>query len=208
MTGYKLKNPSVVPPTGYVYTQPETGARLNGNGMRETTMLMIRHREANGLPRATFDECDEDLQTQICKTLGPQWCDHAERWGFNMSFDTIAAGSRTLFALAKARLTGGDAYVSQAEAERRAAICAKCFLNQRSPGCFSCATVNVMQQLVSETQPAGQATSKDGQLFACAPCGCLLTHKVWVAPEVLKAGLTDRLKEVYAETPGCWVAEL
>tara|TARA_R110000868_G_scaffold64854_5_gene194630 strand:- start:6622 stop:7248 length:627 start_codon:yes stop_codon:yes gene_type:complete len=203
---YQLKDPMMVPPTGFVYTQPETGAKLDGQSMSGTISLMLRHRTANGLPRQTFEEASEDLQQQLCQQLGYAWCKNmvVESWSFRMDWDTIKAGTRTLMALAGEKLAGGNPYVDQAEAERRAAICCNCFANKRMGECLSCGLANLIQQLVAESVQPG-ATSKDDRLSGCMVCGCLLTKKVHVKDEIIKAGLSDKQKAAYAEIPACWM---
>jgi len=206
---YKLKDPFLVPPTGFEYTQQETGAKLDGRSLGETIMLVMKHRQANNLSRQTEQEVDQDVQQQICQQLGDQWCKNmaADEWQFSMDFDTIKAGTRTLMAWVTTAAIGGNPYCSQEEAEKRAAKCATCFANKRSGGCITCGLGNLIRALMAESTDTG-TTSKDDLLQSCLVCGCLLQKKVHIRGDIIKAGISPKQRKAYSEVPKCWMNEL
>lgn len=71
--------------------------------------------------------------------------------------------------------------VQQEEADRRAAICAKCPHNQRAAGCWSC----VLIEIGSELLMSSLKSKHDDQLAGCEICGCLLSKKVHFRRELL-----------------------
>lgn len=198
----RLKDRRKVPPTGYAYREPATGATIDGKSLEETTSLVMLHRAANNLPRQSHDEVFEDVETQLCQLLGPQWCENARQWGFQNDWPSIVAGTRTLTAWAFERVKGGNPYVTQEEAEARAEACSKCFLNQRGGGCMSCGFVDLVRSLLAETPDPGR-TKFDDRLNTCSVCGCLLQKKVWLRRDLIQS--TPEQQEAYASLPWCWL---
>ncbi len=200
---YKLKDLSLVPPTGYAYTCPCCGVQIDGRSLYETVRMVTAHRIANGLSRANEIDVDEDVQTQLCQQLGDSFCKNiaADSWNFRMDIDTIKAGTRTLMSWATESVKGGNPYCSQEEAERRAAICATCFANKRMGECLSCGLGNLISSLMAESVDAG-TTKLDDKLQSCMVCGCLLQKKVHIRADLIKS--SDIQKAAYAEIPKCW----
>lgn len=66
--------------------------------------------------------------------------------------------------------------VDQAEADRRAAICARCPSNKRVAGCLSCGGIRKMVDRLK----GDRSTPFDNDLHACEECGCELKVKVWL----------------------------
>lgn len=206
---YKLKNTALKPPDGFWYKQPETAREFELGSLYETVEAVMVHRQINGLPRLTHEEVDEDVQDQICKRVGHQWCRNmkAEQWGFRLGWDDIKAGTKTLAAEALRVVQGQEPWCPQAEAERRAAICVKCFANRRGGGCMSCGFMDLVREVISHTCAEVQ-TSVDDRLNSCECCGCLLRCKVHYPAEVLKSSMSDRQRDAYADIPECWMNDL
>lgn len=206
---YRLKSSTTVPPDpGFAYTQPETGIRLDGKSVYETVQLVVKHRQSNDLPRKTEAECHEDVETQICQRLGPEWCSNisAQSWGFSNSWGHITAGTKTLWSWAKTSITGGNPYVEQSEADRRAEICMKCFARSESSGCLSCGFMNLVRGLIGETCSDKPTTLPESS--NCLVCECLLKCKTHIRPEILKEGMSERQKSAYSEISNCWMNHL
>lgn len=211
---YKLKNHAVKPPGGidhgsFFYKQPETGMEFDKDSLFETVAAVSVHRTTNGLARASEVETGDDVEDQICKRVGHQWCRNmkAEQWGFRLGWDDIKAGTKTLATQAVRTLQGQVPWVVQAEAERRAAICVKCFANRRGGGCLSCGFMDLVREVISHTC-ADVQTKVDDRLNSCECCGCLLKCKVHYKDSVLIAGMSERQKSAYADIPECWMNTL
>lgn len=200
----RLKERNKVPPTGFAFQQPETGAKLDGQSLEETVALVVKHRIANALPRQSVDEVREDVEAQLCMLLGPSWCQDAQAFNFPTDWESIKAGTRTLLSWAFEAAKGGHPYVTQEEAERRASACSNCFMNKRGGGCLSCGFVDLVRKVMAETPDPGQ-TKNDDKLNTCTICGCLLRKKVWLRAELIKS--TPEQKAAYAALPWCWLRE-
>ena len=90
-----------------------------------------------------------------------------------------------------------DFFVEQAEAERRAAICANCPSNLHGI-CTSCPG-NEFFDLFGWFVRAGKKTSVDAALDTCRVCKCLLRAKVWVQ----QSTLNELSQHTYPEN--CWL---
>ncbi len=88
--------------------------------------------------------------------------------------------------------------VSQDEADRRAAICAGCELNQSAflPGCPGC--TNMAAEVFKFI--GGKKTASDAALKSCGHCGCQNSVIVWAPLDVLVKNETE-----LPEPPShCW----
>lgn len=206
---YQLIDPRKVPPEGFYYKQPVTGMEFRKASLEETVPAVKEHRIINHLERQSDEEVRADVEDQICKRVGYQWCRNmsAESWGFTLSWDAIKAGTKTLATEALHTLTGQDPWCSQAEAERRAEICSRCFANQRGGGCASCGFMDRVREVIAETC-SEKETKVDDRLQSCLVCGCLLKCKVHYPSEVLNAGMSDKQRSAYADVPDCWMNTL
>jgi hypothetical protein len=138
---------------------------------------------------------EADMQEQLCLTLPEGWCLYDDprrrRPLTSISFSDVAAGLKTFAKW----IAGGMKYVEAAEAERRALICTRCYLNVNIEGCSGC------KQAVEETI-GDRKTKVDGALRACAVCKCFLRAKVHFPLDTLDTQ-SDKVQEMY---PGfCWL---
>jgi hypothetical protein len=135
------------------------------------------------------------MEHQLCQGLPPGWCLYDDpsrpRPSTSLSWNDVSAGVKTF-----ARwIAGGAKYVQQNEAERRAVICSRCYLNVNVQGCSGCA------QLVKEVV-GDKKTKHDGSLRSCAVCKCFLKAKVHFPIETLDTQ-SEKVQSMY---PGfCWL---
>lgn len=192
------------PPIGgwHYYTDPKTQTgRIKKASPREVFEQIKRYRVNN----STFTS-DEKLWEELWN----YWCGREpERCGLNTppvpDFEPhqITWQDVALFAgMAALAISSGQPLVDQAEAERRAAICAGCPMNQPLNDCPHCReAINALAQKMG-----GLSTSRDGELKACSVCGCELKASVHVNLEaqqrVLKPEMSARLPE------WCWKRKL
>lgn len=165
-----LRNKDIAPPenTGgdsYRFTHQETGHRSVAMTYYDWIERIKAHRTANNLPPIT----EVDATSQLCAQLPPEWCEHdnpnSRSWvNTRLSWGDIAEGAKAYLRFA----LSGFTTVSQAEANRRARICAGCFLNVLVQGCGACAKIATL--ITGDV--ANKTTPYDGTLKACAACKC------------------------------------
>lgn len=206
---YHLNNPMHVPPGGYRYVQPETGEVFDGQCLSGTVDLVGRHRQTMSLARPSPDEIRADVEDQICMRVGHEWCSHmkAGSWGFRVDWDTIQAGTRALMAWALAAVKGENPYVDQAEANRRAAICSKCWANHSIGGCAGCGMADRIRDLLTDAK-GDRRTPLDERLGHCLVCGCSNAAQIWIRPDLLDGAMSDHQRACYGEIPNCWKSKL
>jgi hypothetical protein len=103
-------------------------------------------------------------------------------------------------------MMGEDPFVTQEEADRRAAICASCEFNADLG--FSCgACADRLFQMLGQIFRAPRKTPYDIHLGGCAICSCALKVAVWVPLRVQQAGLNDELRAEFRQVPYCWKKE-
>lgn len=145
----------------------------------ELVRAVRKHLEANRLPVPA--DLSLEMQARFCEISKSKFC--AEHDPYVTERESFMADSqRFLRAMQDAAING---LVDQAEAERRAAICAACPQNQdqRFTWCFSCSAKTAAAKLAKLT--LGVSTSRDGELKHCRVCHCDLKLKPWVRREVM-----------------------
>lgn len=135
------------------------------------------------------------MQNQLCRTLPPGWCLYDDpnrmRPSTTIYFSDVTAGLKTF-----ARwITSGMNYVPQAEADRRASVCAKCYLNVDVQGCSGCA--KAVKEVIGDKK-----TKFDNALRSCAVCKCFLKAKVHFPMETLDTA-PGKVQEMYPDF--CWL---
>lgn len=186
-----LLNKNVCPPDGFRYTFPEDGYVSHAWTHDAWLLDAGNHAHANNLPGPSAD----DMEEQLCKILPAGWCkyDNPNRRYINlsMSYDDIATGLTTFGRWAQE----GRPRVDQAEAERRALVCSRCYLNLPVHGCAAC-------HAAVELAIGKVATKYDHFLRACGVCKCLLRAKVHFPISLLDSE-TASGQELYPEH--CWL---
>jgi hypothetical protein len=180
-------------PAYYRYVFPEDGYECTAMTYVDWVANARLHLQANN--REVPDDLEALMQNQLCQTLPPGWCMYDDpsrpRPSVNLTFNDVAAGVKTF----SRWILGGAKYVPQAEAERRAEICSRCYLNVNVSGCSGC------QEIVKDVV-RNKKTKLDAVLRACAVCKCLLAAKVHFPIETLD---TEN-KKVQSMYPGfCWL---
>ena len=135
------------------------------------------------------------MQNQLCRTLPPGWCLYDDpsrpRPSMSLSWNDVMGGLKTF-----GRGIGqGCQYVSQAEADRRSEICARCYLNVNVTGCASCQ--KAVQEVVRDKK-----SKQDALLRTCAVCKCFLRAKVHFPIETLDTE-NPGAQELYPDF--CWL---
>ena len=187
-----LTNPNVCPPDGFRYVFPEDGYLSHSWTWNDLLNDAVAHCLANNYP---VEGLKEKIEDQICRTLPPEWCGYGmpnvPRVTVSLSWSDIVNGAETFARWA----VSGLKHVDQKEAERRAGICARCYLNVPVSGCLGC------QKLVQEAVK-GLASRYDHLLKGCAVCRCILKAKIHFPLNVLdkeNPGVQERY-------PGhCWL---
>jgi hypothetical protein len=185
-----IQDKSTVPPGGWCYDQPETGAHFKAMSWSRLCRLVRQHRQGNGLD--IEDGWELRLEEQWC-LANPDLCGvgtprtqkkNAPGWGAVVQF------ARTMWEWAKS-----GQLATQEEAERRAAICAMCPMNVKMSGCLGCTGV----AKYAEETLMGRTTLHDATLQVCMACGCYLKVKVHVPGEVL-----DKAEKGIEYPENCW----
>lgn len=136
------------------------------------------------------------MQHQLCLTLPPGWCkyddDSRPRPSTSLEWNDVMRGLKTF---GRWILTGRP-YVNQAEADRRALVCTRCYLNVDVSGCSGC------QKLVEDVV-VDKHSKYDSSLRACAVCKCFLRAKIHFHLSDLEKDEDSRLQEMYPDF--CWL---
>lgn len=193
----RFKYKMYVPPGGrWFYEVPETKySVVSVDSMTDLLNQITRHYSANKL--AAPANLEALVQDYMCRHLPAGFCegeiDLTKRRFAPLTFFTLVQFTQALVH----RITKADFFVSQPEAERRAAICLRCPENSKDV----CTTCNGLRALAAGMIGNAKATSVDSKLEACAVCGCLLRAKLHVNREYIKES-AKRLKEY---PPYCWM---
>lgn len=95
----------------------------------------------------------------------------------------------------KSRWSDGIPLVDEAEARRRARICADCGERGEAGGCYGCSGISKLLMHI----PKDLMAKKDG----CRICKCYLNNKVWMSKEAIEVDTRD-----LEYPPNCWINEL
>lgn len=190
-----LINRMVCPPDGFRYTHPEDGYLSHGWTYDAWVEVAHKHYSANKQPSPP--DLETRMQEQLCKTLPPGWCLYDDpnrpRPSVSLGWNDMARGVEVF-----TRWTiGGRKTVPQEEAERRAEICSRCYLNVNVQGCSAC------QQAVAAIV-GDRVTKADHALRSCAVCKCFLRAKVHFPKDLLDTE-SNAVQEQYPEF--CWMKE-
>jgi hypothetical protein len=141
------------------------------------------------------DTLEQDMQHQLCLGLPIGFCryddDNRPRPNMWLSWNDVAEGLKTF-----ARwVAGGCEYAPQAEAERRAQVCSRCYLNVNVEGCSAC--YKAVLEITGEKR-----TKADNTLRTCAVCKCFLKAKVHFPISILDTE-NSGVQQMYPSH--CWL---
>jgi hypothetical protein len=193
-----LKSKHIAPRDGYKWTDP-TGFTVGPCRNWDHFMGQVKERKIQ-IGESVGAEWEMDLQDYVCRQNSNIPCQDKTRPERHLNWSDF---EEFFYVLCRA-VARGVTLVPQEEAERRAAICAGCPMNQ-SLGGFCSACTDILGRFVKLV--SGHTTSQDASLHNCAVCSCRLVAAVHVPLEVqrddrfTKADFTDR-------NPACWKAEL
>jgi hypothetical protein len=190
------------PPDLFRYTHSQTGhvsqSMTYGGWMGE----IDKHCRLNTLPAVPQAEAED----QLCKVLPPGWCEYdAQEQGSRPWVNTrlrladIVAGSQQYVSM----LMGGLQTVTRTEANRRARICAGCYLRVPVQGCGACQ--RLADFIVGDVK--GKTTDYDDLLDkkACAPCRCPVRSLVHFPMSSLNKADSPDKQAAYPDF--CWRKE-
>lgn len=182
------------PPDGYRWKDPLDGWESHAWDYPTWVEQAEKHFRCND--RAIPPDLGEQMQEQLCLTLPPGWCNYDDparpRVTTQLDWNDVLRGASRFSDL----LAGGVQLVDKAEAERRALICSRCYLNVQMSGCSGC---QAAVQALSHLFPA---TKYDFALRSCAACHCNLRAKVHFPMEILDKE-TLQVQQLYPEH--CWL---
>lgn len=219
-----LKTYSTLPPSGWVYEQPQTKWRLKNMGsVNDAVGEMLEHRRFNNLPRASRAECLQDLDDYTCQRLGGDlsWCvsgalaqkktlsspgeSAANPAGLGSSLQSAVNGALIL----KDWLGDGGKPVADELAQARANVCVnECsdttryqHFHNKPASFFGRVTGAVAKAILDQRREKlnlGLKVENEDKLFTCDVCGCHNPLKVWVPMDVI---LKRTMPEQMAQFP-------
>lgn len=187
-----IKEQGPCPPDGFRYVDPHDGWVAHAWSYNDWVELYLQHLRAN--EREVPGTLGEDMQDQLCQTLPPGWCSFDDptrpRATTSLGWGDVLAGLKTF----SNWILQGLSYVEQEEADRRALICSRCYLNVHVDGCGSC------HKIVAEVTKS-RKSKYDFALKACAACKCLIRAKIHFPLSILDKA--DTVQELYPDH--CWL---
>lgn len=182
-----------VPPKGWRFTVKQTGSTFGGADYSRLYNRALADLEAHGIPipldyRQQFDD-------ELCRQIPGMNCEVAAP--ATKETRKLTAGDALRFLKVLNKWVGSKReLVPQAEAERRAEICAGCPYNVAITGCSACQGMSgIILALINNRR-----TRFNAQLKGCAVCACENRAQVHFPLEVLHKGVTPEM-----EFPAwCW----
>lgn len=194
----RLHDKSLIPPGGWRYTQTMAEGKtiqVTAHSWNQLISRIEMLRAGNGLDLSPG--WDHRIEAEICEqlSLGPQRCTYEAPPVYAPKRLTLH-DVIIFLAVVKSWLKTGREWVTQEEADRRAAICAACPNNVVIEGCTSCS------RLVEKiTEVIGNRTTKyDQMLNGCQVCGC----STKVMPHLPIPVLARGVNESHDYPSHCW----
>jgi|SRR5215471_20674537 len=184
------------PRDGYRYVFPDDGYLVHAWAYTDWVAAAKQHLQVNN--KEIPPTLEADMQHQFCLTLDPGYClyddDNRPRPNMSLEWNDVAGGLKTFGRW----IAQGMKYVTQAEAERRAAICSRCYLNVNVQGCAMCQ--KAVKEVIGEKH-----TKCDPVLKTCAVCKCFLRAKVHFPIDILRSERQTSQQELFPDF--CWLKE-
>lgn len=197
----KLRNITHGIPDGWRYTEQATGYVVHSGSYIELEDAVRAHLKANNLPIP--DNLGQVIQNQLCHWLPPDWCQRDETEMAHYSNIDMRMSVGDIINAAKAYATlalRGFKTVTQEEADRRARICANCFLRVQPQGCGACA--KMAEAVIANV--AGKTTAYADALYnkACAACKCPIASIVHFPMDILEKAESPNVQNSFPDF--CW----
>ena len=209
--GLRLDKRSDAPPDWYRFTVPATGKVISALDPDTWISEIKNYYRINNIPIP--DDLREIAEDQICQLLPPGWCHYSDggqpsdyidtRLGIDdVLRGTAALGEVVARRLASVLVPGWSPFVSQEEAESRAATCAACYVKTPVAGCLACREFSGAIGLVI----GDRKTKADPQIeFAsCAICKCSAKVQVHVKGDILARNVDDAMLAKFKRVEFCW----
>ena len=212
----RLRTPDAnIPNRGFFAKQPETGTVLNAPTIRMMVAEVVKYRSANNLP--IEKNIRRQVEIQICETMSPD--DAARLCEFLNEDDSknppelrkrhatitdLENFGKAVKAVMESKAAGATLHVEQAEANRRASICAACPKNIPIAACYGCGMLGSIYRAIT----GNQYSDFDPLLRQCDVCGCDNKTQVHFTGEVLRLA-AEKQGFMDAEFPNwCWKREV
>jgi hypothetical protein len=189
-----VKDPSVMPPGGWRYIQPETGFEFSASTLRVVVQKVTEHRKANGLP---VGDPRSEIEDFVCAQLpaGSDNCTHVLDGDYALKTHFTMDDVKR-FIQAAVNALGSRGLADQETAEARAKTCAACPLNTSVSGCWRCkGLADWLFKLIG-----ARTTAHDSRLNQCGVCGCSLKAKIWLPQDV-----AQDVSKGYKFPSWCWL---
>lgn len=222
-------NLSQTPPGGWVFHQPQTGwwaPHPVGHTHDQQVQNIIKHRLANPAITAKhklstdFAAVSAEL-VRYQQGRGALPADVPPKLTPPLSTPQLSGAVREAVAVVKKMATGaallmqweeeGMPHVEQAQADSRAATCAKCPKNDKGKSLteiFTVPVANMIKKKMERLDGLNLHTPHDSELKVCQACLCPMRTKVWMPTElVLKRLKPDQKAELQQDNPVCWILQ-
>jgi hypothetical protein len=193
---------SIVPPGGFHFNEHHNGAeiKLTGDSVENLAANIEKYRLTNGIP---LGDPTKEVIDYICGNW-PHFCNDNDRSTFNEgNRPDSTAGLATRVAHWMTRLwnIGAGNFVSDAEAKRRADICAGCAMHKdfRAGGCSSCVQGTDKLAFIWSTGKILQDLKLWHSLRACRATGAHLQASIFAKTQ---PDATEQ--ETIQLSPQCW----
>ena len=181
----------------WCYYVDATGTLIEGGDQVNLLERVIQHHHSNNIPvPVNISEVIEDAICRHSETPCVE-TDNNRDESLRGHLKRVMRFGSCLARITAKRLMGGDPFVDQQEANRRASICAECPANKEAPTCPSC--VNFIEDV--NRSLGYRETPYDDQLQACDVCGCSNSASVWIDAKILKQCSDANYQEA---NPKCW----
>lgn len=205
----KLKHRQKIPHGGkWIARYPATGQLfISEVSFDDLVDQLTAYCKANGFGIGLGFE--DEVESWVCKEL-PKACE-PDTSGMpigrrKLHMDDIVRGLQSLSGVMGAQLLswfgGKSPFVDQAEANRRASICAKCGYNIafKKPCAGICPELKTLVELIR----GHRSTPYDNRLDSCSICGCFNSVTVWIELPIQERALTNEMKELFSAIGWCW----
>lgn len=190
----RLINKSRGPADGWRYQDKDTGFTVKASSWSILVKKVKDHRVANQLP--VDPRLEEDIEAYMCAEVPDSCGDGPEPEKASVGIAEVISLTQTL---AESFFKGGKR-VDQAEADRRAEICANCEFNVDASGCRPCHSKTVESLLHRLAGP--NRTKHESFLKSCFHCGCFNSVQVWFPLEILQKNQREKVKKALPNN--CW----